>query len=88
MAAVPTLGAPAQTPPPDVPNLPGAPSALSDYLRRFSTWANAQLQGKVPSQSAAPAVLLLSPSLKTYRITVSDDGALIATLIPPGSPVT
>jgi hypothetical protein len=64
---------------------PSAPPAyqpwwLNDVLDRLAR----ALQGTVRTSEAAPSVLLLSPSAKVFRVTVSDTGVLTATEVPQG----
>jgi hypothetical protein len=49
---------PAAQPPPDLPNLPGAPAALTNYLTRFSLWCRNGFAAKVDKQTAAAGILL------------------------------
>jgi len=72
-------------PPPDLPNIPKIQPELADYLRRFATWANKQMQYKIPNDEAQDHFLLLSPSKKVYKISVNDSGVVTSTLVPLGS---
>jgi hypothetical protein len=78
------IAAPVGPPPPDVPH--GVEAPLSDYLRRFATWANQQLAAKIGSRQAVPGVMLISPSGKVWRVIVNDAGVMATELVPPGSP--
>lgn len=65
--------------------LPSAPPQyqpwwMNDVLDRLTRL----LQGTVRTSEAVPSVLLLSPSAKVFRITVSDTGVLTATEVPQG----
>lgn len=67
--------------------LPSAPPTyqpwwMNDVLSRLSQ----ALLGTVRTSEAVPAVLLLSPSAKVFRVTVSDTGVLTATEVPQGDP--
>lgn len=44
------------------------------------------LLDRLSTREAAPGVLLLSPSAKVFRVTVSDTGVLTATEVPQGDP--
>jgi hypothetical protein len=76
--------APAAAPPPDLPAV-HVDQALTNYLRRFSSWAVAQFQAKVPLNTAVKSVLLVSPGGAVFEIGVGDDGRLTTTPITPGS---
>jgi hypothetical protein len=67
------------------------PLALARYdavwmQRVFDVIAQLLLE-RVSTREAAPAVLLLSPSAKVFRVTVSDTGVLTATEVPQGDPL-
>jgi hypothetical protein len=86
MAAITKIGSPVGAPPPDLPDLAGSTPNLPDYLRRFATWANQQLQSKVPQNSAVPSILLISsPGGIIWKLTVADNGTFTAVQVPPGS---
>jgi hypothetical protein len=51
-----------------------------DLVERIGT----ALVGMVTTREAVGGVLLLSPSAKVYRVTVSDTGVLTATEVPQG----
>ena len=53
---------------------------INDVLSRLAL----ALQGTVRTSEAVPSVLLLSPSAKVFRLTVSDTGVLTATEVPQG----
>jgi hypothetical protein len=42
---------------------------------------------RVSTREAVAGVLLLSPSAKVFRVTVSDTGVLTATEVPQGDPL-
>ena len=71
--------------PPDLPNIPNIQPEMADYLRRFATWANKQMQYKISTDIAIDGLLLISPSGKVYKISVNDSGVVTSTLVPLGS---
>jgi hypothetical protein len=79
--------------PPDVPTFSGmsppASQALSDFLRRLSTWAYQEIDKKVPKDEATAHVILSSsdqkPVTTIFAITVDHTGAITASPIPLGS---
>ena len=75
--------------PPDLPSLPGVPSALVDYLRRFRTWSAGEFDRYAPKNEAVTQLLLYSSDQKTpsvvWRLTVNSAGALSITQEPLGA---
>lgn len=85
------LAPPQAFPPPDLPSMPEVGPTLSSYLRRFSTWANQQISRKVPLNTAVNGILLSAYDApagslpNVYLVQVHQNGAIVTTLIPPGS---
>jgi hypothetical protein len=89
---------PAAQPPPDLPNLPGVPAALTNYLTRFSLWCRNGFAAKVDKQTATAGILLQAKDTmpadpagsppRVYMLQVSvASGApvLVWTPSPPGT---
>jgi hypothetical protein len=70
--------------PPNIPSAVGA-SVLHDYLMRLNSWLYTSLQSKLTMNTAVNGILLQSPGGKVYNITVTDAGAVTATLVTLGS---
>ena len=71
--------------PPDIPSGIGSPT-LTDFFRRLIQWTDLSLKSKIPFDEATDGVYLISsPGGKVYKITVTDAGALVTTLVPLGS---
>lgn len=79
-------------PPPDLPAMPDVGPTLTSYLRRFSAWASNQVSTKVPLHTAVNGILLSAydppaGSLpNVYLVQVHQNGVIVTTLVPPGSP--
>lgn len=54
---------------------------LSDFLRRQVEERDRLLALKLDNSAGNHSVILISPSLKAYEVTVSDAGALVVTLV-------
>jgi hypothetical protein len=78
-------------PPPDIPGMPDASPALTNYLRTFSLWAKNGLAGKHNTQTAAPGILLMAndaPAGTTptvFSLEVKTDGTVVAVPVAIGS---
>ena len=57
--------APAEQPPPELPNMPDVSDTLSRYLRTFSLWCRNGFKDRVSSTSALPGILILATDAVT-----------------------
>lgn len=55
--------------------------AYYEFQRDFIKWAVAEMQARTEDRTARHSVLLVSPGLKVYEVTVGDLGALSTTLV-------
>ena len=98
MAPRPSATAP--QPPPNLPDLPGMPEALPNYLRTFALWCRNMFQDKLPAHQALPGVMVQAVDAATgaqtpfvYRVGVKvtvtggvpSAPAVTFTLVPLGS---
>ena len=77
--------APAEQPPPDLPNMPDVSDTLSRYLRTFSLWCRNGFRDKLTISASLPGVLIQAtdrnvPNPAVYRLDVTTPG--VATLSP------
>lgn len=70
--------------PPQVPPLQGVSGELSGYLSQLTRWARFELSKLVPRNEGVNSIILISPSQKSYMVTVSDTGTITTTLMIPG----
>ena len=92
--AVPQPTAPAEQPPPELPNMPDVSDTLSRYLRTFSLWCRSGFRDKLTSTAALPGILLTvydattgAPTVATVRLTIKSGTppTIILTPVPVGS---
>jgi len=82
---------PAAQPPPELPNLPGVSSALSNYLTRFSLWCRNGFAAKMDVNTAQPGVLMQAydaPAGTTpavWLVRVNTAGVVSTVAMPLGS---
>lgn len=85
MAPKPTAATP--QPPPDLPSMPDASPALTNYLRTFALWCRNMFQDRLPAHQALPFVLLQADdppagtTPKVFMVTVNSAGTISATLM-------
>jgi hypothetical protein len=78
-------------PPPDLPGMPDASPALTNYLRTFALWAKNGLANKPDTRTAQPGILLhandapAGTTPKVFSLEVKSDGTLVAVPIAIGS---
>jgi hypothetical protein len=81
---------PAAQPPPDLPSLPGASAALTNYLTRFSLWCRQGFAAKLNANSALPGIMLMAydaPSGTTpavWLVRVNTAGVVSTLAVPLG----
>jgi hypothetical protein len=77
-------------PPPDLPNLPEASAALSNYLRNFALWCRHGFADKISNSTAQPGVMLSAYDApagtipKVFMIRVNSAGVVSTVEIPLG----
>jgi len=88
MATFPTP--PAEQPPPNLPDLPEAPTQLVNYLRTFALWCRNGFRAKLDANAALPGILFQAadaPAGTTppvYILEVLSNGSFRTTQINPG----
>lgn len=74
--------------PPDVPASSEISPLLSDYMRRFSTWAFQEINKKVSKTEPQPSLLLTPSDQKqpstVFQVAVDSAGNLSTTQVPLG----
>ena len=89
---------PLSSQPPDLPNMPGVSSSMSNYLRQFALWAKKGLDSKIEPTTALDGHLIQTYDTlpgnipKVYKLQVSEAGVAGLAPIPlgkgsPGAPV-
>jgi len=87
MATFPT--APAEQPPPNLPDLPETPQ-LGNYLRTFALWCRNGFRAKLDADVALPGILFQAVDAPAgtappvYVLEVLSNGSFRTTLINPG----
>jgi len=88
MATFPT--APAEQPPPNLPDLPEAPPQLANYLRTFALWCRNGFRAKLDANVALPGILMQAydaPAGTTpavFMLRVQSNGSFVTTPVNPG----
>ena len=83
--------APAEQPPPELPNMPDVSDTLSRYLRTFSLWCRNGFHDKLSSTAALPEVLLQGYNAPagtlpaSWSLQTAQNGGLFVTPIAAGS---
>lgn len=62
----------------------GMSQETATFLGQVTRWAQVEMGKLIPRNEGVNGIILISPSQKSYMVTVSDTGVLTTTLMVPG----